>query len=133
MVGEEGFTDPPAPDDGTGAAGDAAADDAPETSVRYGDEGVTIMLAKPIPVPGRNGIKTVDRVVLRRPTGADILDIGNPVIFDPGRAQVTHDMQRMPLMIFRLSGIAPPALAKMDPQDLVDCFWAITPFFIPRM
>jgi len=129
MVGDEGFSDPPLePNPETAAQVEAF-----EGPIRYGDDGVSHVLAVPITVPAKGGTKTIDRIVFRRPTGGDILEVGNPVIFDPGRAQITHDMQRMPLMIFRLSGVQPPVLAKMDPRDLVDCMWAITPFFIPRM
>ena len=91
------------------------------------------ILGTAISIPGKSGPQT--EIPVRRPTAGDILQVGNPVIFDPvsDPPQITHHPGRMSQMIFRLTGVSPPVQATMDPQDIVGLFWHLTPFFIPRM
>lgn len=71
----------------------------------------------------------------RRPTGMDIVMVGNPVVFmphaDPPR--VEHDYPKLIKMMARLSDppIPSTSLAEMDPQDLVGLAWTVSPFFTP--
>ena len=77
----------------------------------------------------------VTEIPVRRPTAADILYVGNPVILNPmvDPPSITHDPRLMAPMIFRLTKLSPPELEKMDPRDLVGLFWFISPFLIPAM
>lgn len=123
----EGFSDPP------DASAEGVGEGETESSAHAVSDPGTYRLLVPIPVPGKGGMREISEVAVRRPTGMDILQVGNPVIFDPvsDPPRITHDHKRMPDMIFRLTSLTPPVLAKMDPQDLVGLFWHITPFFMP--
>ncbi len=94
------------------------------------DDHVIVKLAKPIPVFA----ETVSELKMRPPTAADIISIGNPVLFSPfsDPPSVEHHPQKMTAMLARLASVPTSSLAKMDPQDWVSAAWAISPFFIPR-
>lgn len=70
---------------------------------------------------------------LRKPTGADLVTVGNPVIFFPYAepVRVEHDMSKVVAMLARLSGIPSSSINLIGPTDLVGLAWAISPFFIP--
>ena len=90
---------------------------------------VTVDLTTAIPVFD----DTVKAISFRKPTGADIISLGNPVEFDAfsDPPKVTHDWSRMSAMMARLSGAPASSFRHMDPNDLVTCAWALSPFFIP--
>lgn len=77
--------------------------------------------------------ETVSVLKMRKPTGADLLRVGNPVDFDPisEPPKISHNMQRVQMMVARLANIPSGSLERMTPRDLVACAWAITPFFLP--
>lgn len=101
------------------------------------DTRLRFFLSKPIEVPGtKEDPKTkLTEVVFRDPSGADLLAVGNPVIFDPvsNPPRVTHDPEKMAMMIWRLSGVTPGQQGQMAPQDWVGCAWLLTPFFVPPL
>lgn len=72
---------------------------------------------------------------LRKPTGADLIRIGNPVLFTPHvePPRVEHDMPRMVTMIATLSNTPSSSIATMDPKDLIGLAWSLSPFFIPAL
>jgi hypothetical protein len=107
---------PEKPDDDAAAADAAAAE-------------ITLPLRKPIPVY----TDKVSTLKLRRPTGSDLVQIGNPVIFDPVSYPpvVRHDMPRMCAMLARLADIPESSIERLEPEDLVAAAWAVSPFFIP--
>jgi hypothetical protein len=71
----------------------------------------------------------------RKPNGADIIKVGNPVIFQPftDPVQITHDMPRMMAMLARLANMPSSSVERMAPRDLVSLTWEVTPFFMPRV
>lgn len=75
----------------------------------------------------------VKELVLREPTGADVIAVGNPVQFDPisDPPRVLIDDARMAAMISRLSSVPPGAVAKLKPKDLISLGWHLTSFFMP--
>ncbi|KWV48039.1 hypothetical protein AS156_19205 [Bradyrhizobium macuxiense] len=72
---------------------------------------------------------------IRKPTGADLVSVGNPVEFSPFTSPPTvkHDYQKMTEMVARLANVPSSSLQKLDPTDLVSLAWAVTPFFIPAL
>jgi hypothetical protein len=70
---------------------------------------------------------------LRKPTGVDLIEIGNPVNFYPYATpvKVEHDMPKVQQMIARLANIPSSSVSRIGPRDLVGLAWAISPFFIP--
>ena len=78
----------------------------------------------------------VSEINFRKPTGADILQVGgSPVEFDPisRPPRVTHPPELMTAMIARLGNIPTGSVMKMDARDWTACAWAISPFFLPNM
>jgi Phage tail assembly chaperone proteins, E, or 41 or 14 len=100
-----------------------------EAAEKPAEEFVEVTLSKPINSFGEQ----VSVLKLRKPTGADLIRIGNPVIFDPitDPPRITHDMPRMVQMLMRLSGVPTSSFDQLDPRDLVSCAWAVTNFFLP--
>src|ERR1700722_9599225 len=94
------------------AADDAAAVD---------DESLPVTLSKPIPVFEEK----VSKLKFRKPTAADIIQIGNPVMFDPisDPPRVEHHAQRMTAMMARLSNVPASSLAKLETEDWIACAW----------
>jgi hypothetical protein len=93
------------------------------------EEFVEVKLSKPINSFGEE----LSVLKLRRPTGADLIRIGNPVIFDPitDPPRITHDMPKMVQMLMRLSGVPTSSFDQLDPRDLVAASWAVTNYFLP--
>ncbi len=89
----------------------------------------TLDLSKPIEAHG----ETISRLVLREPTARDLLNIGNPVIFDPlsEPPKLVHDERRMNQMLSALAGLPPSSIAMMAPRDWITAAWGISPFFVP--
>ncbi len=90
---------------------------------------ITIKLSQPI--PGFDG--NISELRIKKPTGADLIRIGNPVNFDPisDPPRISHDMPKMIKMISRLTGLSSISLDLMAPQDLINASWALSPFFLP--
>lgn len=90
---------------------------------------VEVKLSKPINSFGEE----ISVLKLRRPTGADLIRIGNPVIFDPitDPPRIVHDWSKMPSMLMRLSGVPTSSFEQVDPRDLTAAAWAITNYFLP--
>jgi hypothetical protein len=112
------------------------ADDAPGqeeevalTEEELDKEHVWVRLTKPIKSYGEE----VTVIKMRLPTAADIFRLGNPVEFDPisDPPKITHNFQRLQVMIARLANIPSGSLEKMATKDLVACAWALTPHFLP--
>ena len=72
---------------------------------------------------------------MRRPIGADLIRVGNPVIFYPHTEppKIEHDMIKMQLMIARLSNIPSASIEKIGTRDLLGIAWMLSPFFIPAL
>src|ERR1700685_639248 len=89
----------------------------------------TVELAKPI----HNMKDEVTSIRFRKPTGKDILELGNPIDFDPwaDSHRVKPALEKIAPMLQRLSGLPTSSLWQLDPNDLMACAWAIAPFFIP--
>lgn len=90
---------------------------------------IYVKLSKPI----QAYTETISVIKMRLPTGADLLRVGNPVEFDPvsDPPKISHNMQRVQIMIARLANIPSGSIEKMAPHDMVACAWAITPHFLP--
>jgi hypothetical protein len=90
---------------------------------------IEYQLAEPINAYGEE-IKVLK---LRKPTGMDLIEIGNPVDFYPYAepVKVAHDMPKVRAMLARLANIPSSSVARLGPRDLVGLAWAISPFFIP--
>lgn len=70
---------------------------------------------------------------LRKPTGLDLIEIGNPVNFYPYATpvKIEHDMPKVQAMVARLANIPSSSVVRIGVNDLVGLAWAISPFFIP--
>ncbi len=93
------------------------------------DGSISVPLEKPIQV-------FADKVTVlkfRKPTAADIIQLGNPVIFDPfsDLPKLTHDARIMTAMMARLAGVPSSSIGFLEPRDWVSCAWALSPFFMP--
>lgn len=86
-------------------------------------------------------VRALDEVLtemtFREPDAGDLYDIGNPVKIvenRDGQSVVEVDDQRMLKMISRLSEPHVPmgSVRKMKLSDVINCSWALAPFFIPR-
>ena len=84
------------------------------------------------PVVGFDG--EITTLKLRKPTGADIIRVGNPIQFDPisDPPKISFDYPVLSKMIARLGNIASISVEQMDPADLVGIGWTIAPNFLPR-
>jgi Phage tail assembly chaperone proteins, E, or 41 or 14 len=91
--------------------------------------GYVLRLSQPIEAHGEK----VSELRFRNPTTRDILEVGNPVIFDPisDPPKITHDAIKMNVMLSRLAGVPPSSILHLDPRDWVACAWGISPFFVP--
>lgn len=87
-------------------------------------------LSKPINAYG-DDIKILK---LRRPTAIDLIQVGNPVIFTPGTPpRIEHDFVKLIALLARMTQVPSSSLEKLDPQDLVDIAWTVSPFLAPGM
>ncbi|MGY3278125.1 phage tail assembly protein [Bradyrhizobium sp. S3.7.6] len=106
----------------------------PKNAVADADEekeeiAVEFALTKPINAYGEE----VKVLKLRKPMGADLLRVGNPVKFSPytDPPQVDHDYGKVLAMVARLANVPSSSLERLDTDDLSALAWTITPFFIP--
>jgi len=90
----------------------------------------SIRLTKPITAHGDKK----DTLEFIEPTGADIADIGLPVVFDfsinPPRP--TFDASVMTQMIAQLARVPTSAVRQMTSKDWTRAAWAIGSFFMPN-
>jgi hypothetical protein len=106
-----------------------ASEDRKEDTASDG-EFVVIKLTKPIKAHG----ETLEEIKCRAPTAADIIQIGNPVIYEfmiDGRPRITYDDGRMARMISLLGGVPPSSVAQMSPREFVSACWIMRDFFLP--
>jgi hypothetical protein len=89
----------------------------------------TLELSRPVEAHGQQ----VSTLVFREPTGRDLLNVGNPVIFDPisDPPKIIHDERRMNAMMSALAGVPPSSIMAMSPRDWITAAWGLTPFFVP--
>jgi len=87
-------------------------------------------LEKPIQAHGED----VTTLTFREPTARDLLQVGNPVIFNmfANPPVVTHDPVVMAAMLSRLGNVPPSSIEQLTTRDLIDCSWGITRFFMPH-
>jgi hypothetical protein len=87
------------------------------------------ILSKPIIAYGEE----VTVLKMRKPMGADLLRVGNPVKFSPytDPPQIEHDYPKLLAMVARLSKVPSSSLSQIDTDDLTALAWTVTPFFIP--
>lgn len=87
----------------------------------------------PLSSPIRAYGEEVTVIKLRKPSGRDLLEVGNPVIFYPHvePPRIEHHMDRVIAMAARTSDPSIPSssLMEMDPQDMVGLAWAMSQFF----
>lgn len=78
--------------------------------------------------------KEVTVLKLRKPTGIDLIEVGNPVNFYPyaDPVKIEHDMPKVRAMLARLASVPSSSIDRLGPRDLVGLAWAISPFFIPE-
>lgn len=92
-----------------------------------------ILLEFPLERPINAYGEEIKVLKLRKPTGADLVRIGNPVKFNPyvEPPQVEHDYTRVLAMVARLANVPSSSLERLDPEELTSLAWAISPFFLP--
>lgn len=108
----------------------------PETEVTAAERaskpepGFVHELERPIQAHG----ETVKTLTFREPTARDLMQIGNPVIFNMFVTPpvVTHDVVVMGAMLSRLGNVPPSSIEQLTTRDLIDCSWGITRFFMPH-
>jgi len=92
---------------------------------------ITIELKKPVTAHG----KEITRIVCRRPTAGDIMDVGNPVHLsfreDNKTPEISFNDKRMGAMIALLGGVPPSTVKQLAPRDFVSACWALQSFFLP--
>lgn len=95
------------------------------------DAAITFTLGKPITAYNEE-VKVLN---IRKPTGADLIAVGNPVKFSPFAKppSVEHDFPRLIEMVARLSNVPSSSLQKMEPEEMISLAWAVSPFFIPTL
>jgi hypothetical protein len=93
------------------------------------DVAIVFTLSKPIIAYGDE----VKVLRLRKPTGADLLRVGNPVKFSPFTSPPTveHDYAKVIAMAARLANVPSSSLEKLEPEELTSLAWELSPFFIP--
>ena len=92
----------------------------------------TQKLREPLTI-GKN--ETVSELSFRKPTAGDIMRCGNPVKYTPydENQDIAFDEPKLLKMIATLSGTLQPFVERMDPNDFLECGWALAPFFVPGM
>lgn len=88
-----------------------------------------VTLSKPINAYGEE----VKVLRLRKPTGADIIAVGNPCPINPyvDPPEIKHDYKKVALMAARLANVPSSSLERLEAEDLIGLGWAIAPFFLP--
>lgn len=89
----------------------------------------TFPLRKPINAYGEE----ITVLELRRPTGADLVRVGNPVKFTPHAEPpiIEHDYVRVAAMVARLANVPSSSIERLEPDELTALAWGISPFFLP--
>lgn len=89
-------------------------------------------LAKPVKAHGED----ITELRCRRPTGKDVLELGNPVMVDPFADDpiktARFDWGVMAPMIARLAGVPMSTLGACEPSDLTTLAWKLAVFLLPR-
>jgi hypothetical protein len=102
----------------------------PETEEEAPEIAIEFPLSEPINAYGNK----IEVLKLRKPTGVDLIEVGNPVNFYPyaDPIKIEHDMPKVRSMLARLANIPSSSIDRIGPRDLVGLAWAISPFFIPE-
>lgn len=92
---------------------------------------IEFKLKKPILSYGEQ----VSVLKIRKPTGADLVRVGNPVKFNPyvSPPSVEHDFTKLVAMVARLANVPSSSLEALDPEELTALAWELTNFFLPAM
>jgi hypothetical protein len=92
---------------------------------------LTFKLAKPVDAHG----EAVKELVVREPTGMDIMRAGNPVLIDFNMTppQVSFDAPKMRAMIATLCSVPTSTVDKLSAKDWNTVAWGVASFFIPDM
>lgn len=102
-----------------------------EDDVAALDSGVVWKLSSPIMAMG----ESVTELRLRRPTGMDVLMVGNPVIMDASAEEpmstVRFDWPILGKMVSRLANVPLSTIGHMTPNELAALAWRLVPFFLP--
>jgi hypothetical protein len=77
-----------------------------------------------------NKREQIDELIFREPTGSDIVRIGNPV-YITATGEIMFDERKMTAMMAQLSGVFPPLLDFLHPQDWNSCAYRLRRFFLP--
>lgn len=106
------------------------ADESAKTAVAETD-GMKIKLN----VPVKFGEESIEEIVYRKPTGADIIRCGHPlkINFTASPPEFTFDEQKMGRMMSALAGQPPSVIDRLDPNDWSTYAWAIAGFFTPDL
>lgn len=90
---------------------------------------VVIKLAVPVQAHG----ETLNEMKFRRPTGKDIMAIGDdyPIHIDWSTGQVRPNPPAMGQMMSLLAAVPPSTIASMDAEDWSTCAHALMGFFPP--
>jgi hypothetical protein len=90
----------------------------------------TFQLRKPIQNAAGEQIK---ELTFREPTGGDMIEAGNPVIFNAfgEETTVSFNEKKLGAMISRLSNQPPSTIKNMSPKDFIDVGWLLASFFMP--
>jgi Phage tail assembly chaperone proteins, E, or 41 or 14 len=90
---------------------------------------IPIDLTTPVQAHG----ETVKKLVFRRPTGGDIMQMGEgyPIIIDWGTGRVTPHPKVMSDMMSVLASVPPSTIRQLDAEDWATCAYALMGFFPP--
>lgn len=105
----------------------------PDTDLDAGESENEIVqtLSSPIPAHG----KQIKEVRCRKPSGGDIMRIGNPISFNPFDENPEQTIQINPSvmgrMISHLAEIPTSSVERMAPHDFMSLGWKLAHFFIP--
>lgn len=91
------------------------------------------VLALSKPLPNLEGGADIVELVLREPTGLDMMEAGNPVIYNPVLApdRIDFDERKLAAMISRVASQPMAVIKRMSPKDMINAGWSIAGFFLP--
>lgn len=72
----------------------------------------------------------IGELTFRAPTGADMIAVGNPVLWDPS-GDIEFDTRKLANMMSRLASVPTSAISEMDPRDTMTVAWMLARFFVP--
>ena len=77
----------------------------------------------------------IEEISFRKPTGLDLMMVGNPVKMTPygGAEDAVVDYRLAYAMLERLSGVPIKVLQTIDPAEATELFWVMGTFFTPGL